>query len=122
MYNEKLAILFFLILHVFTAVNLTSINARIDIPIENIDTADDDLVNLMSVLVKLNKLKKMEEERQSLIKYAQSSTTKLNKRSRFITDYTLSEDEKKRIDQAAITAFKKLKKFYVVASRSRFGR
>lgn len=48
--------------------------------------------------------------------------TVLTKRSRYSKDYTLSEEEKKKIDQAAESAFRKLKKFYIVASRSRYGK
>lgn len=52
----------------------------------------------------------------------EQKTTQLTKRSRYSKDYTLSEEEKRKIDQAAENAFRKLKKFYIVASRSRFGK
>jgi len=103
--------------HMFTPLKTTSINSRINMtPIEDIDRGSDDMANLMSVVVKLNELKKIENMRSSFLHPT------FDKRTRYATDYTLSDMEKKKIDQAAITAFKKLKKYYVVASRSRFGR
>lgn len=36
-------------------------------------------------------------------------------------DDTLSEEQRKKIDEATENAFKKLKQFYIVASRARFG-
>ena len=111
------AIMAIFFLHMCTSLNTTSINRRISMsPIEDIDRSSDDMANLMSVVVKLNELKKIENMRSSYLHSA------FDKRTRYATDYTLSDVEKKKIDQAAITAFKKLKKYYVVASRSRFGR
>ena len=83
---------------------------------------------LIDAIKKYNRLSEYEERNHenedSYLNYLNNMEFKseMNKRSRYSDDYTLSEEEKKKIDKAAESAFKKLKKFYIVASRSRFGK
>ena len=47
---------------------------------------------------------------------------KIISNKRIDSEYKLSENEKKKIDISTALAFKKLKKFYIVAGRSRYGK
>lgn len=74
-------------------------------------------------LIKLRKsmLQHRISQDKTFVNYQNNEEVAINKRIKNL-DYALSTEERRKIDQASEIAFRKLKKFYVIASRSRFGR